>query len=52
MLLSDDAGEGGNARGAVTWADSRGSSGERQLLLQLPHSMVSKGPGPAEPEDL
>lgn len=46
MLLSDDAGEGGNARGAATWADTRGSSGERRLLLQPPHSMVSKGPGP------
>lgn len=45
MPLSGDAGEGENARGAVTWADTRGSSGERRLLLQLPHSMVSKGPG-------
>lgn len=45
MPLSGDAGEGGSARGAETWADTLGSSGERRHLLQLPHSMDLEGPG-------
>lgn len=45
MPLSGDAGEGGSARGAETWADTLGSSGERRHLLQLLHSMVLEGPG-------